>query len=263
MTTIQDLKEKKLKQQKITALTAYDFSISEVLNEVGIDLILVGDSLGMVVLGLDSTIPVTIDDMIRHTQAVARGATKSLIITDLPFGSYHTSIEQAVENAVRCIRAGANGVKVEGASPFVLSVVKRLNELGILVVGHIGFTPQKINQIGRPKVQGKNKERSIQLVQEGLSLQEVGADLLVLELMPQELAKAISQKLDIPTIGIGSGKFCDGQILVVNDVLGLYSKFTPKFVKKYAHLSTDISKAVTNYKEDVISGEFPEESHSF
>ncbi len=263
MSTIKDLQDKKATGQKITSLTAYDFTTAQVLEAAGIDLILVGDSLGMVVYGYDSTVYVTMEDMIRHTQAVARGVVKTLVVADMPFGSYHASLEEAVHNAVRLIQAGANGVKVEGATPFVLDVIRRLTEAGILVVAHLGFTPQQVNRIGGNRVQGRDEVAAEGLVRDAKAVVQAGAQLLVLEMIPTELAATITTSISVPTIGIGAGPDCDGQILVVHDLLGLFTSFTPRFVKRYANLAADMTLAVESYIRDVKEGIFPSPEHGF
>jgi 3-methyl-2-oxobutanoate hydroxymethyltransferase len=263
MATIKDLQDKKVRGQKITSLTAYDYTTAQILEAAGIDMILVGDSLGMVVYGYDSTVYVTMDDMIRHTRAVVRGVTKTLVIADMPFGAYHASIEEAVHNAVSLIQAGAKGVKVEGATPFVLEVIRRLTESGILVVAHLGFTPQQINRFGGYFVQGRDEAADTGLLHDATAVVQAGAQMVVLEMVPGSLATTITGSISVPTIGIGAGRGCNGQVLVVDDLLGLYSNFTPRFVKRYAELATVMKAAVEEYIKDVTDGKFPSKEHTF
>ncbi|MDD5455765.1 MAG: 3-methyl-2-oxobutanoate hydroxymethyltransferase [Candidatus Margulisbacteria bacterium] len=257
MITIKYLQNKKAEGEKFAALTAYDYLTARVIDEAGVELILVGDTLGVVVYGYESTVYVTMDDMVRHTKAVANGIKNSLLISDMPFMSYHTSLKDTLINAGLLIKAGAKGVKAEGATPFVLKSISRMVEAGILVIGHIGFTPQQINRIGGNIIQGKSKDMAEKLKEDALKLQDAGVGALVLELIPESLGKEITSNLTIPTIGIGAGRYCDGQILVTHDLLGLYTDFTPKFLKRYANLNTTIKNAVAVYRKDVLSGKFP------
>lgn len=263
MTSIKDLQEKKNSGQKITSLTAYDYTTAQILESAGIDMILVGDSLGMVVYGYDSTCNVTMADMVRHTAAVARGVVDTLLITDMPFGSYHASIDEAVHNAITLVQSGAKGVKVEGATPFVLEVIRRLTETGILVVAHLGFTPQQVNRIGGNRVQGRDETAATKLRGDAKLVIDAGAQLLVLEMVPESLATKITKTVSVPTIGIGAGRGCDGQILVVHDLLGLFTTFTPRFVKQYAQLAPQIKEAVSAYIREVESGAFPADENVF
>lgn len=263
MITIKTLQEKKLKNEKIVSLTAYDFITAKALDEVGIDMILVGDSLGMVVYGYDSTVAVTMDDMKRHTAAVVKGVNTALVIADMPFSSYHLSIKDSLLNARELIRAGAKGIKLEGATPFILSVIERMSEAGMLVVGHLGFTPQQVNKLGGNLIQGRNQKIADKLKEDSLKLQKAGVGLLVLEMVPEKVAKKITDSLDIPTIGIGAGRFCDGQILVTHDLLGLYTPFKPKFVKRYGSLFASIQKAVKKYSKEVKAIVFPGDENVF
>lgn len=242
--------------EKIPMLTAYDYATAGLIDEVGVPLILVGDSLGMVMLGYESTIPVTLEEMIHHTKAVARGAKKALIVGDMPFMTYHTSVEEALRNAARFIQeGGAQAVKLEGGE-VVAEKVQRLVRCGIPVMGHLGYTPQSTFQLGGPRAVGKERESAAQLVQDALALEQAGAFAIVLELVPAPLARLITQKLTIPTIGIGSGKDCDGQVQVISDILGL-SDLVPRHAKRYAHLAEIIKKAVDNFIGEVRSGNFP------
>ncbi len=254
----------KVDHQKITALTAYDFPIAKIVDDAGIDLILVGDSLGMVVLGYDNTIPVTMDEMIHHTKPVVRATKRALVIGDMPYFSFHLTIEDSVGNASRFIKeAGAQGVKIEGASKKRLKLIENLVEAEIPVMGHVGLTPQSICHIGQFKVKGSEKEEAEKLIQDALSLEKAGVFAVILECIPMEVAGIITEKLRIPTIGIGAGPRCDGQILVFHDLVGYSSGYLPKFVKKYADLHGIISQAVGNYKEHVQKGEFPDDAHSY
>jgi 3-methyl-2-oxobutanoate hydroxymethyltransferase len=244
-------------------LTAYDFSTASIVDEAGIDIILVGDSLGMVVMGYDSTLPVTMEDMIHHTKAVSRAVKRAMVIGDMPFMSYQTSVEDAVRNAGRFMKeAGAHGVKLEGGRE-VAEITRRITSAGIPVMGHLGLTPQSVHKFGGYKVQGKGDIAAKRILEDAKILEEAGAFSLVLECVPATLAGEISKSLEMPTIGIGGGIDCDGQVLVVNDMLGMFDKFTPKFVKKYANLSVDIKKAVGQYIDEVRNGVFPDEEHSF
>ena len=260
--TVTNIKEMKLKKEKIVMLTAYDYSTARIVDESGVPLILVGDSLGMVILGYDSTIPVTIDDMLHHTKAVSRGAKKSLIVGDLPFMTYHTDIAEAMHNAARFLQeGGAQAVKLEGGE-VVAETVKRIVDCGIPVMGHIGLTPQFINQLGGYKTQGKTPETARQLINDALALEQAGAFAIVLELVPAQLSRLITEKIKIPTIGIGAGPECDGQVQVISDILGLFTDFVPKHAKQYARLSENIRAAIMSYSEEVKTGSFPTASHS-
>lgn len=249
--------------RKISMLTAYDYSTAHLMDEAGIDSLLVGDSLGMVMLGYENTLQVTMEDMIHHAKAVVRGAKRSLVIADMPFLSYHISVEESVRNAGRFIQeAGVTAVKLEGGLN-VLPQIKAILAAQIPVVGHLGLTPQSVNLMGGFKVQGKSEERARKLIEEALILESAGVFAIVLECVPAPLAKLVSQKLRIPTIGIGAGPDCDGQVLVFQDMVGMYDHLKPKFVKTYAEVGTAIKAAVTAYDEEVKSGQFPEEKHTF
>jgi 3-methyl-2-oxobutanoate hydroxymethyltransferase len=249
--------------EKISMLTAYDYSIAALVDGAGVDMILVGDSLGNVVLGYDSTLPVTMEDMLRHTGAVSRAVKRAMVIGDMPFMSYQVSVEEAVRNAGRFMKeAGAHGVKLEGGQE-VAGAVRKITASGIPLVGHLGLTPQSVHQLGGFKVQGKDDAAARKLMEDARALEEAGAFAVVLECVPAKLAGEISKALTIPTIGIGAGVECDGQVLVVNDMLGLFEKFTPKFVKRYAELNTEIRAAVGQYIDDVKGGTFPGKEHSF
>jgi 3-methyl-2-oxobutanoate hydroxymethyltransferase len=259
---IAQIKEMKQKGEKIAMLTAYDYSTAKIVDEVGVPLILVGDSLGMVVLGYETPIPVTMDVMIHHTKAVVRGTSQALIVGDMPFMSYHISLEDALRNAARFIQeAGCQSVKLEGGVT-VADKVKRMVQCGIPVMGHIGLTPQSVNQLGGWRVQGKTPEAASQLLRDALALEEAGAFSVVLEQVPTPLATLISQRLAIPTIGIGAGSGCDGQVLVIHDVFGLSDR-VPKLAKKYAAVGDMMRQAVTQYYSEVKTGAFPTEKNSF
>jgi 3-methyl-2-oxobutanoate hydroxymethyltransferase len=260
---INQIKEMKQKGEKITMLTAYDFVTARLIDEAGIPMILVGDTLGMVVLGYDTTIPVTIEDMLHHTKAVVRGTSKALVVGDMPFMTYHVSVEQALTNAARFIQeAGTQAVKLEGGVT-VADKVKRIVDCGIPVMGHIGLTPQSINQFGGHKIQGKTPEVARKMLDDAIALEQAGAFAVVLETVPAALATFITKKLSIPTIGIGAGIGCDGQVQVVNDILGSYTGYIPKHAKQYARLVDIMSNAFSRYHEEVTSGKFPTEANSF
>jgi 3-methyl-2-oxobutanoate hydroxymethyltransferase len=261
--TITEIKEMKQKKEKIPMLTAYDYVTAKMVDEAGVPLILVGDSLGMVMLGYESTIPVTIEEMIHHTKAVVRGATKALIIGDMPFMTYHVSISDALHNAARFIQeGGAQAVKLEGGE-VVAEKVRRLVDCGIPVMGHIGLTPQSIHQLGGFKVRGKAVEEAKKLLNDACILEEAGAFAVVLECTPAPLSELITQKLAIPTIGIGAGPDCDGQVQVISDILGLYTEFVPKHAKQYARLAGEIKTAVSSYISEVKSLNFPTTEQSY
>ena len=261
--TINQVKEMKEKGEKITMLTAYDYATAKIVDEVGIPLILVGDSLGMVVLGYESTIPVTMEEMIHHTKAVVRGTKQAMVIGDMPFMTYHVSVEDALRNASRFIQEGsAQAVKLEGGVT-VADKVRRIVECGMPVMGHIGLTPQSIHQLGGYKVRGKTAEAAIKLLEDAQALEEAGAFAIVLETVPAQLATLISQKIGIPTIGIGAGIGCDGQVQVINDILGSFTDFVPKHAKQYAKLTDIIRAAVTEYDNEVKAGSFPTDKQSF
>lgn len=260
--TINQIKEMKLKGEKIAMLTAYDYATAKIVDEVGIPLILVGDSLGQVVLGYESTIPVTMEDMLHHIKAVVRGTKKAMVIGDMPFMTYHVSVEEALRNAARFIQeGGAQSVKLEGGVN-VAEKVQRIVECGIPVLGHIGLTAQSINQLGGHKIQGKTPEAAARLLADARALEQAGAFAVVLETVPAPLAALITQKISIPTIGIGAGIGCDGQVLVINDILS-FSDFVPKHAKQYVKLNNIMSNAITEYFIDVKTGKFPTEANSF
>lgn len=261
--TIPQLRDWKAQGKKIRMITAYDYPTALLVDRSDIELILVGDSLGMVVLGYDGTVPVTMDEMVHHIKPVVRGARNTLIVGDMPFMSYNVSIEKAIENAGRLMKeGGADCVKLEGGLAMTL-VVKALVDAGIPVMAHIGLTPQTASQLGGFKVQGKDEAAARRTLEEAQAMESVGAFSIVLEAIPAPLAKLITEKIKIPTIGIGAGVHCDGQVLVLHDLIGLFDRFTPKFVKKYANVSEDILSAMNAYAKEVETGEFPGPEHSF
>ena len=259
-TTTLDLQKMKARGEHIAMITAYDYTSAQIADRAGVPIILVGDSLGMVVLGHPTTIPVVVEEIVHHARAVVRGSQSALIVADLPFLSY-TSTEQALHNAGRLMReAGAQAVKLEGGAP-VVPTVRRMVELGIPVVGHLGYTPQSVNQIGQ-RVQGRHATGARRLIEDALALQDAGAFLIVLELVPAQLAREITARLRVPTIGIGAGPWCDGQVQVWHDLLGLYTDFVPRHARRYASLADTITGALQQYIADVRAGAFPTEEHS-
>lgn len=261
--TVSTFREQKAKGEKISMLTAYDYSTAKLMDEAGINGILVGDSLGMVVLGYEDTLPVTMEDMIHHTAAVCRGAKNTLVVGDMPFMSYQVSVEDAVYNAGRLMKEGrCQAVKLEGGAS-VCPQIRAITNASIPVMAHIGLTPQSINAFGGFKVQGKSEEAAKKLLEEAKAVEEAGAFAVVLECVPAKLAELISKSISIPTIGIGAGAGCDGQILVYQDMLGLFSDFTPKFVKKYANVGEMMTQAFRDYIADVQEGSFPAPEHTF
>jgi 3-methyl-2-oxobutanoate hydroxymethyltransferase len=260
---INQIREMKLKGEKIAMLTAYDYSTARIVDEAGIPLILVGDSLGMVVLGYESTIPVTMEEMLHHTKAVVRGTKNALVVGDMPFMTYTISVEEALRNAGRFIQeARAQAVKLEGGVT-VAGTVRRIVDCGIPVMGHIGLTPQSINALGGYKIQGKTSTSAQKLLDDAAALEQAGVFAIVLETVPAPLAALVTKQVSVPTIGIGAGAGCDGQVQVINDMLGSFSDFVPKHAKQYAKLSDIIKTAVTDYLGEVKSGVFPTDKHSF
>jgi len=261
--TIKDLQNKKKQGEKITLLTAYDYPSASFIEKAGIDIILVGDSLGMSVLGYESTLPVTMNEMIHHAKAARRGAKNSFLIGDMPLSGVSGIIDNTIKNARRFTQeAGCDAVKLEGAQD-MLDKIKAVIKSGIPVMGHVGLTPQTADKLGGFKVQGKDAETAQKIINDAKLLEGAGCFSIILECIPDELARIITERLSIPTIGIGAGQWCDGQALVTNDMLGLFERFTPKFVKKYANLSQDMLKAFTSYKEEVKSLKFPTREHSY
>lgn len=261
--TVMTFKAAKEVGKKLTMLTAYDYSMAKLIDESGVNAILIGDSLGMVIKGEEDTLSVTVEEIIYHTKAVKRGTKNALIVSDMPFLSYHTSIENAVLNAGRMLKeGGANAVKLEGGAN-VVEQIRAIVNAQIPVMGHLGLTPQSVNVFGGFKVQGKSEETIKQLVEDAIQLEKAGAFAIVLEGIPSKVAELITNSVSIPTIGIGAGAECDGQILVYQDMLGMFDNFIPKFVKQYASIGLDIKTAIKSYIEEVERGEFPQEEHTF
>ncbi len=261
--TVLTFAKAKQEKTKISMLTAYDYSTAKLMNDAGINAILVGDSLGNVVLGYEDTVSVTMEDMIHHTAAVSRGAKDALVVADMPFMSYQASVYDAVVNAGRLMKEGrANAVKLEGGKE-VCPQIKAIVDAGIPVCAHIGLTPQSVNAFGGHKVQGRTEEAAKKLMEDALAVQQAGAFAVVIEAVPEKLASLITEKLDIVTIGIGAGNGCDGQVLVYQDMLGMFSDFTPKFVKRYANIGEMMTQAFKKYDEEVKSTAFPSEEHTY
>lgn len=261
--TITDIQKKKTSGEKITMLTAYDYSMARLIDQARVDMVLVGDSLGMVALGYSSTVPVTMEEMLHHCRAVSRGVRHSFLVGDMPYLSYQVSEEEAVRNAGLFIKtAGCHGVKLEGGSESV-PAIEKITRAGIPVMGHIGLTPQTATALGGYSVQGKDVESGRKLVEDAQAVSDAGVFAIVLECIPSPLAALITETVPVPTVGIGAGNHCDGQVLVTNDLLGLYDKFTPGFVKKYADLAPVIRKALSEYVREVEDGGFPDDEHSF
>ncbi len=261
--TIRDLREYKERGEKIAMLTAYDFLSAQIFDEAGIPVILVGDSLGNVMLGYDSTVPVTLDEMLHHTRAVARGAHHALVVGDMPFGTYQEGPTQALRSATRFMKeAGAQAVKLEGGGRMI-EVVATLTESGIPVMGHLGLTPQHVNQFGGFRVQGKTDDAAARMTEDALGLQEAGAFSVVLEAIPAEVGRRVTEALDIPTIGIGAGPDTDGQVLVYHDMLGMTAGRLPRFVKQYANLRSEITEAAKTYMAEVRDGDYPAPEHTY
>ena len=256
---------KKMKQQaeKIAALTAYDYLMALFLDDAGIDIILVGDSGAMVFAGYDSTLPITMDEMLYHTRAASRGVKRALLVADMPFLSFQISAEETLHNAGRFIKeGGAEAVKIEGGEA-IAATVSRVVNVGIPVMGHLGLTPQSINQFGGYKVQARTEQDVVQLIADAIALEQAGVFSIVLEKIPASAAKQVTEEVNVPTIGIGAGPHCDGQILVTHDILGLFEKFRPKFVRVYAEMGRDIREACAQYAEDVKAGNFPNQAESY
>ena len=261
--TVPEIHAMKQRGEKITCLTAYDYSFARILDGAGVDILLVGDSLGCVVQGHETTLPVTMDEMIYHTRTVVRGRKRALVVGDMPFLSFQVSKEQAILNAGRFLQeAGAEAVKLEGGVA-MRDTLEAIVQIGIPVMGHIGLTPQSVHRFGGYKIQGKNKDRRETILNDAVAVQESGAFAVVLEGMPTELAKEITARLTIPTIGIGAGMHCDGQVLVIHDMLGLFDDFKPKFVKRYAELKGVMTNAVKDFIAEVREQKFPGKEHSF
>ncbi len=262
MVTIETIIGMKKTGEKIACLTAYDYPLAKILDEAGMDIILVGDSAANVFAGERTTLPITMEEMLYHTKVVCHAVKNAFVVADMPFLSYQTSVADAVRNAGRFLKIGAAAVKLEGAAPIV-EAIKRLVDLGIPVMGHVGLTPQSIHAIGGYKLQGTTEQEAQKIMHDAEMLEAAGCFSVVLEKIPAQLAQRITEKLSIPTIGIGAGVHCDGQILVVHDILGLFQDFLPKYVKRYAHLGETISNAVKQYYDDVKKGAYPGKEHSF
>ena len=261
--TVSYFRQAKAEKKPVTMLTAYDFPMGKLVDAAGIDSILVGDSLGNVVLGYGSTIPVTMDDMVHHIKAVTRGVSRAMVVGDMPFLSYHLSREESIRNAGRMLQeGGAQAIKLEGGQE-IAETIRAIVTAGIPVIGHLGLTPQSVLTMGGYKVQGKDEAAARKLLEDARSVQEAGAFALVLECVPTPLARLITEKLDISTIGIGAGPHCDGQVLVAHDMLGFYGGHSPKFVRRFANLNDEITGALKNYKDEVTSGGFPGPEHGF
>lgn len=261
--TVPHFKEKKARGDKVTIVTCYDFAFARILEETDVDVLLVGDSLGMIIQGHENTLPVTIEEMIYHTQCVSRGANRPLVVTDMPFLSYQASIEEAIYNAGLCLKEGnAQAVKLEGGEEIAETIYKMV-QIGIPVMGHIGLKPQSIHAMGGYKIQGKTEEEAMKLVREAIALEKAGICSLVLEGIPAEVAQKVTESINVPTIGIGSGPHCDGQVLVINDLLGMNRHFKPRFLRRYAELEEVIRSAVNQYAMDVREHKFPSEEESF
>jgi 3-methyl-2-oxobutanoate hydroxymethyltransferase len=261
--SVTDLSAKKKKGEKIVMFTVYDYPTARLVDEAGVDISFIGDTLGMVVLGYDSTLPVTMDDILHHTKAVARGTKRAHVLADMPFLSYQVSPEDAIRNAGRLLQeGGAQSVKLEGGIQ-VSETVRRIVDAGIPVMGHLGLTPQSIHQLGGYKIQGKTPKAAVKLLNDAVALEQAGAYAIVLECVPVHLARAITDRVGVPTIGIGAGPGCDGQVQVFHDLLGLYQDFLPKHARRYAHVGHTIRDAVRAYAEDVRAGRFPTDTESF
>ena len=261
--TILDLQRKKEKGEKITMLTAYDYPTAMLVERAGIDVILVGDSLAMVVLGHESTVAVTMDEMIHHCKAVSKGARYPLLVGDMPFLSYQVTVEKAIANAGRFLKEGGmDVVKLEGGQEMA-ATVKAIVDAGIPVMGHIGLTPQSISKLGGYKVQGRDVAAARKLLDDAVALEEAGCFAIILEAIPDRVAKLITERVSIPTIGIGAGRDCDGQVLVLHDMIGLFDRFTPRFVKRYTNIFPQVIEALESYRDEVLAGTFPTDEHSF
>lgn len=261
--TVKTIQKYKEENQKFSVLTAYDYSTAKYLDEAGIDIILIGDSLAMVALGYETTHSVGVEEMSIFTKAVSKGVQRAMVVTDMPFLSYHTDIPSAVKNCGEMIKFGANAVKIEGFSDYILDVISRLTETGIPVMGHLGFTPQFLNTLGGYKIQGKTKEAAEEILKQAKSLEQAGVFSIVLEMVPQDSARYITENLTVPTISCGAGKYCDAQVLVSDDVFGKFSDFKPKFARKYGDMKSLILDCAKRFNEDVKSGKFPSDDEIF
>ena len=261
--TVRTIQKYKESNEKFSVLTAYDYSTAKYLDEAGIDIILIGDSLAMVALGYETTNSVGVDEMSIFTRAVAKGVKNAMVITDMPFLSYHTDIPTAVKNCGNMIKLGANGVKIEGYSDYILDVIKRLVDSGIPVMGHLGFTTQFLNTLGGYRIQGKTQEAAEEILKQAKQLEKAGVFSIVLEMVPQDSAKYITENLKVPTISCGAGKYCNAQVLVSDDIFGKFSDFKPKFARKYADMKNLILDCAKQFNEDVKSGKFPSDEEIF
>jgi len=262
--SVPDFRARKGSAERLVVVTAYDALFGRLVDESGVDAVLVGDSLGNVVAGFDSTIPVTLDQMIYHARAARRGVERALLIVDMPFLTYQVSVAQAMRNCGRVVQeSGAQAVKLEGATPEVLAAVRALTTVGIPVMGHLGFTPQSVHAIGGARVQAREREAADRLLADARALAEAGAFAIVLELVPAAVAAAVTAGVDVPTIGIGAGASCDGQVLVLHDLLGLNDRFSPRFLKRYGAMAADVRDAVGRFRDDVREGRYPDDDHSF
>lgn len=261
--SVKTIQKMKNEGEKISVLTAYDYSTSKYIDEAGVDIILIGDSLAMVALGYETTHSIGMDEMLVFTKAVARGAKRALVVVDMPFMSYHSDLGKAIENAGQMIRAGAHAIKIEGGGKYILEVVERCTQSGIPVMAHLGFTPQFLNTIGGYNIQGKSYGATLEILEQAKKLEKAGAFAVVLEMVPEESAQYISENLSIPTIGIGAGRHCSGQVLVSDDVFGKFSDFSPKFARKYADLKGLILDSSKSFIADVKNGSFPSENEVF
>lgn len=261
--SVNTIRKYKNNGEKFSVLTAYDYSTAKYIDEAGIDIILIGDSLAMTALGYENTNAVSVEEMEIFTRAVSRGTQHAMVITDMPFMSYHKIEAEAVENCGRMIKAGANGVKIEGASDYIIKVIKHTTEVGIPVMGHIGFTPQFLNAIGGYNIQGKTYETTLELLEQAKKLEQAGVFSIVLEMLPEESAQYITGRLNVPTISCGAGRYCDAQVLVCDDLFGKFSDFKPKFARKYGDMKSLILKCAKQYNDDVKSGKFPLEEEVF
>ena len=261
--TVRTIRNFKETGEKFSVLTAYDYSTAKYIDEAGVDMVLIGDSLAMVALGYENTNSIGVEEMSIFTKAVAKGVQRAMVITDMPFLSYHTDIQTAIRNCGNMIKLGANGVKIEGYSDYILEVVKRCVESGIPVVGHLGFTPQFLNTLGGYRIQGKTQEAAEEILRQAKQLEKAGAFAVVLEMVPQDSAKFITENLSISTISCGAGKYCDAQVLVSDDVFGKYSEFKPKFARKYGDMKSLIFNCAKQFNEDVKNGNFPSDSEVF
>lgn len=261
--TVKKIVDKKAAGEKLTMLTAYDYTTAKCLDEAEVDIVLVGDSLGQVVLGYDNTLQVTLDDMIHHTKAVARGIQYAFIVTDMPFMTYQVNADLALLNAGRLMQeGGAHSVKLEGGRP-IAATIKKIVDAGIPVMGHLGFTPQSVYKLGGHRVQGRTESDAERIIIDAKSLEDAGVFAIVLELIPSELAKRVTEAISVPTIGIGAGMHCDGQVQVAHDLLGLYTDIKPKHAKRYRNLADEMTAAFKEYREEVLAGTFPGLEHSF